>query len=80
MKKTPLQKVIDKLEILVRQTEVGSEEKRKLYSAISYLWDELEDERKTMSDIYDEGKKQDSDDVTGKVWVNNNFMDYQKYL
>lgn len=80
MKKTPIQKVIDKVEKLVRKTEVNSEERKKLNLVVSYLWDELENERKTMIEIYDESKKQESDDVTGKVWVNNNFMDYQKFL
>lgn len=80
MKKTPIQNIIDKVEKLVRETEVDSVERKKLNLVVSYLWDELENERKTMSEIYDEGKKQDSDEVTGKVWVNNNFMDYQKFL
>lgn len=80
MKKTPIQNIIDKVEKLVRKTDVDSVERKKLNLVVSYLWDELENERKTMSDIYDEGKKQDSDEVIGKVWVNNNFMDYQKFL
>ena len=80
MKNTPIQNVIEKMEKLVRETEVGSEERRKLNLAISYLWDELDNERQTMVDIFDQNKKEHTTQVTGKMWVNKHFMDYQKFL
>ena len=80
MKNTPIQNVITKLEKLVRESEVGTEEKRKLNLAISYLWDELDNERQTMVDIFDQSKKEHLTQVTGKMWVNKHFMDYQKFL
>lgn len=80
MKNTPIQNVIEKMEKLVRETEVGSEERRKLNLAISYLWDELYNERQTMVDIFDQSKKEHTTQVTGKMWVNKHFMDYQKFL
>jgi uncharacterized membrane protein len=80
MKNTPIQNVIEKMEKLVRETEVGSEERRKLNLAISYLWDELDNERQTMVDIFDQSKKEHTTQVTGKMWVNKHFMDYQKFL
>ncbi len=80
MKKTPIQKVIDKVEKLVRETEVGSEERNKLNLVISYLWDELENERKTMSQIFDKSKKEETNQITGEMWVDEHFMDFQKYL
>lgn len=80
MKNTPIQNVIEKMEKLVRETEVGSEERRKLNLAISYLWDELDNERQTMVGIFDQSKKEHPTQGTGKVWVNKHFMDYQKFL
>jgi len=79
MKNTPIQNVIAKLEKLVRESEVGTEEKRKLNLAISYLWDELQNERYVMSEIYEKSKKEDNE-VTGKMWIEKNFIDYQKFL
>ena len=80
MKKTPIQKVIDKVEKLVRETEVGSEERNKLNLVISYLWDELENERKIMSQIFDKSKNEETNQITGEMWVDEHFMDFQKYL
>ena len=80
MKKTPIQKVIDKVEKLVRETEVGSEERNKLNLVISYLWDELENERKIMSQIFDKSKNEKTNQITGEMWVDEHFMDFQKYL
>jgi len=80
MKNTPIQNVIEKMEKLVRETEVGSEERRKLNLAISYLWDELDNERQTMVEIFNHSKQEHTTQVTGKMWVNKHFMDYQKFL
>lgn len=80
MKNTPIQNVIEKLEKLVRESEVGSEERRKLNLAISYLWDELDNERQTMVEIFNQSKKEHTTQITGKMWVNKHFMDYQKFL
>ena len=80
MKNTPIQNVIEKMEKLVRETEVGSEERRKLNLAISYLWDELDNERQTMVEIFNQSKQEHTTQVTGKMWVNKHFMDYQKFL
>ena len=80
MKNTPIQNVIEKMEKLVRGSEVGSEERRKLNLAISYLWDELDNERQTMVEIFNQSKKEHTTQVTGKMWVNKHFMDYQKFL
>lgn len=79
MKKTPLQNVIDRTENLIKSENMSSEEKRKLNLVISYLWDELENERKVMSEIFDSGKKEHID-VTGKMWINKHFVDFQKFL
>ena len=80
MKKTPIQNVIDKVEKLVRETEVGSQERNKLNLVVSYLWDELENERKTMSQIFDKSKNEETNQITGEMWVDEHFMDFQKYL
>ena len=79
MKKTPIQNVIDKVEKLVRESQVGSEERKKLNLVVSYLWDELDNERKTMVELFNESKKRD-EDITGKMWVDKHFMDFQKFL
>lgn len=79
MKKTPIQNVIDKVEKLVREAKHETEEKRKLNIVISYLWDELENERYVMSEIYEKSKKEDNE-VIGKIWIDKNFIDYQKFL
>lgn len=80
MKNTPIQNVIDKVEKLVRGSEVGSEERKKLNLVVSYLWDELENERKTMAEIFEHSKREHTSHVTGKMWVNKNFIDFQKFL
>ena len=67
MKKTPIQNVIDKVEKLVRQSEVGTEERRKLNLVISYLWDELDNERKTLVDVFEESKKEHKTEITGNM-------------
>ena len=77
--KTPLQNVIDKVEKLTREAKHNTEEKRKLNIVISYLWDELENERYVMSEIYEKSKKEDNE-ITGKMWIDKNFIDYQKFL
>lgn len=79
MKKTSLQNVIDRVEKLSRREGISNEEKRALNMVTSYLWDELENERKTMSEIFDSSKKEHID-VTGKMWVDKHFMDFQKFL
>jgi len=79
MKKTPLQNVIDRVEKLSRREGISNEEKRTLNMVTSYLWDELENERKVMSEIFDSSKKEHID-VTGKMWVDKHFMDFQKFL
>ena len=80
MKKTPIQNVIDKVEKLVRESQVGSEERKKLNLVVSYLWDELDNERKTMVEIFDQSKREHPTQVTGKMWVDKHFMDFQKFL
>ncbi len=80
MENTPLQNVIDKVEKLAREAKHETEEKRKLNIVISYLWDELDNERKTMSEIFDKSKKEHTTQVTGKMWVNKHFIDYKKFL
>ena len=80
MKKTPLQNVIDRIEKESRRDGIGNEEKRTLNMVISYLWDEIENERKTMVEIFDHSKREHTSQVTGKMWVNKHFMDYQKFL
>ena len=80
MKNTPIQNVIEKVEKLVRESEVGTEERRKLNLVISYLWDELDNERRTMVEVFDSSKKEHPTQVTGKMWVNKHFMDFQKFL
>jgi len=79
MQNTPIQNVIDKVEKLTREAKHNTEEKRKLNIVISYLWDELDNERKTMSEIFVNSKKEHID-VTGKDWVNKHFIDYKKFL
>jgi hypothetical protein len=79
MDKTPLQNVIDRVEKLAREAKENTEEKRKLNIVISYLWDELQNERYVMSEIYEKSKKEDNE-VTGKMWIEKNFIDYQKFL
>ena len=79
MEKTPIQNVIDRVEKLVREAKQNTEEKRKLNIVISYLWDELQNERYVMSEIYEKSKKEDNE-VTGKMWIEKNFIDYQKLL
>jgi len=79
MEKTPIQNVIDRVEKLVREAKQNTEEKRKLNIVISYLWDELQNERYVMSEIYEKSKKEDNE-VTGKMWIEKNFIDYQKFL
>ena len=79
MDKTPIQNVIDRVEKLVREAKQNTEEKRKLNIVISYLWDELQNERFVMSEIYEKSKKEDNE-VTGKMWIEKNFIDYQKLL
>jgi hypothetical protein len=79
MDKTPIQNVIDRVEKLVREAKQNTEEKRKLNIVISYLWDELQNERYVMSEIYEKSKKEDNE-VTGKMWIEKNFIDYQKFL
>lgn len=80
MKKTPLQNVIDRVENLIKSESMSSEEKRKLNLVISYLWDELENERFIMSDIFDKSKLEHPTQVTGRMWVNKHFIDFQKFL
>ena len=80
MKNTPIQNVIDKVEKLVRESEVGSEERKKLNLVVSYLWDELESERKTMAELFDKSKTEHPIQVTGKMGVDKHFMDFQKFL
>jgi len=79
MDKTPLQNVIDRVEKLAKEAKENTEEKRKLNIVISYLWDELQNERYVMSEIYEKSKKEDNE-VTGKMWIEKNFIDYQKFL
>lgn len=79
MKKTPIQNVIDKVEKLVRESEVGTEERRKINLVISYLWDELDNERKTIADSIDSSRVENLN-LTGKRWVDKHFMNYQKFL
>jgi predicted nuclease with TOPRIM domain len=79
MENTPVQNVIDRVEKLIKENKLTNEEKRKLNIVISYLWDELDNERKTMSEIFDKSKKEHID-VTGKMWVNKHFIDYKKFL
>lgn len=79
MEKTPIQNVIDRVEKLTREAKQNTEEKRKLNIVISYLWDELQNERYVMSEIYEKSKKEDNE-VTGKMWIEKNFIDYQKLL
>jgi hypothetical protein len=79
MDKTPLQNVIDRVEKLAKEAKENTEEKRKLNIVISYLWDELQNERFVMSEIYEKSKKEDNE-VTGKMWIEKNFIDYQKFL
>ena len=79
MDKTPIQNVIDRVEKLVREAKQNTEEKRKLNIVISYLWDELQNERYVMSEIYEKSKKEDNE-VTGKMWIEKKFIDYQKFL
>ena len=79
MEKTPIQNVIDRVEKLAREAKHETEEKRKLNIVISYLWDELQNERFVMSEIYEKSKKEDNE-VTGKMWIEKNFIDYQKLL
>lgn len=79
MKNTPIQNVIDRVEKLAREAKENTEEKRKLNIVISYLWDELQNERYVMSEIYEKSKKEDNE-VTGKMWIEKNFIDYQKFL
>ena len=79
MENTPLQNVIDKVEKLAREAKHETEEKRKLNIVISYLWDELQNERFVMSEIYEKSKKEDNE-VTGKMWIEKKFIDYQKFL
>jgi hypothetical protein len=79
MKNTPIQNVIDRVEKLAREAKHETEEKRKLNIVISYLWDELQNERFVMSEIYEKSKKEDNE-VTGKMWIEKNFIDYQKLL
>jgi hypothetical protein len=79
MKKTPIQNVIDKVEKLVRESEVGTEERRKINLVISYLWDELDNERKTMAESIDSSRVENLN-LIGKRWVDKHFMDYKKFL
>jgi len=79
MDKTPLQNVIDRVEKLAKEAKENTEEKRKLNIVISYLWDELQNERYVMSEIYEKSKKEDNE-VTGKMWIEKKFIDYQKFL
>ncbi len=79
MENTPVQNVIDRVEKLIKENKLTNEEKRKLNIVISYLWDELDNERKTMSEIFVNSKKEHID-VTGKMWVNKHFIDYKKFL
>ena len=79
MEKTPIQNVIDRVEKLARAAKENTEEKRKLNIVISYLWDELQNERYVMSEIYEKSKKEDNE-VTGKMWIEKKFIDYQKFL
>jgi hypothetical protein len=79
MKKTPIQNVIDKVEKLVRESEVGTEERRKINLVISYLWDELDNERKTISESIDSSRVENLN-LIGKRWVDKHFMDYKKFL
>jgi hypothetical protein len=79
MKKTPIQNVIDKVEKLVRESEVGTEERRKINLVISYLWDELDNERKTMAESIDSSRVENLN-LMGKRWVDKHFMDYKKFL
>lgn len=80
MKKTPIQNVIDRIENLIRTEKMSTEEKRKLNLVISYLWDELENERFIMSDIFDKSKLEHTTQITGKLWVDKHFVDFQKFL
>jgi hypothetical protein len=80
MDKTPIQNVIDKVVKLAREAKHDTEEKRKLNIVISYLWDELDNERKTMVDVFEKSKKEHTTQITGNMWVNKHFMDYKKFL
>ena len=77
--KTPIQNVIDKIDKDSRGRGVSTEGKIIFNMVTSYLWDELENERKVMSGIFDSSKKENRD-VLGKMWINKHFIDYQKIL
>lgn len=79
MKKTPLQNVIDRVEKFSRKEGLSNEEKRTLNMVTSFLWDEIENERRVISEVFDSSKREHID-VTGKMWVDKYFMDYQKFL
>jgi len=79
MKKTPLQNVIDRVENFSRKEGISNEEKRTLNMVTSFLWDEIENERRVISEVFDLSKKEHKS-VSGKMWVNKHFIDYQKFL
>lgn len=78
MEKTPIQNVIDKIDNLRKEFNSSPTEKRIFYLVISSLWDELDGEREVFTKIFDSGKN--GEDMSGKIWVNENFIDYQKIL
>ena len=78
MKKTPLQNAIDKIEKIRKDSDLSPAEKSILFMVISKLWDELDGEREVLAKIFDSGKN--GEDISGKIWLNKNFIDYQKIL
>lgn len=78
MKRTPLQNVIDKLEKLRKESELSPTERNVMLMVISKLWDELDNERNTLVHIFNSGKT--GEDISGEMWIDKNFIDYQKIL
>ena len=78
MKRTPLQNAIDKIEKIRKASDLSPTEKSILFMVISKLWDELDGEREVLAKIFDSGKN--GEDISGKIWLNKNFIDYQKIL
>jgi len=78
MKRTPLQNAIDKIEKIRKDSDLSPAEKSILFMVISKLWDELDGEREVLAKIFDSGKN--GEDISGKIWLNKNFIDYQKIL
>ena len=78
MKKTPLQNVIDKLEKVRKESNLSPNEKSIMFMVISKLWDELNDERVVLTKIFDSGKNNEV--ISGDMWIEKTFIDYQKTL